>query len=386
MAVETRLPTSRPAADRTRISAVDTARGLAVIGMIAAHTLDLTDLTWTDPGHWYAVVSGRSSILFAVLGGVSLALLTGRTRPPSGPDLIAARLRVIVRACLLFLLGGILTATAPSAAVILEYYAVMFVLAVPLLTWRPRRLLLAAAVWASVTPVLMWWLLGVLPESASATGGIVNLGITGVYPAAIWVAFVLVGLAIGRSDLGAESTRKLLLLGGSAAALLGYGCAWLATWLWNPDNASYLAGDESSLSSTSRPPNPGFTTLLNAEPHSGTTFEIVGSVGVAAAILGALLYLPPARHRILLPLNAIGSMPLTVYAAHIISLALWEPEDDPRFLLISIVIAALFALLWRRFVGRGPLEWVMYRVSAAALRHTRDTPTANGEGRAATAG
>ncbi len=375
---------STAAVDPTRISAVDTARGLAVIGMIAAHTLDLTDLTWSDPGHWYAVVSGRSSILFAVLGGVSLALLTGRTRPPSGPDLIAARLRVIVRACLLFLLGGILTATAPSAAVILEYYAVMFVLAVPLLTWRPHRLLLAAAIWASVTPVLVWRLLGALPESASATGGIVSLGITGVYPAAIWVAFVLVGLAIGRSDLSAASTRKRLLLGGSAAALLGYGCAWLATWLWHP--ASYLAGDESSLSGTSRPPNPGFTTLLNAEPHSGTTFEIVGSVGVAAAILGALLHLPPVLHRIMLPLTAIGAMPLTVYAAHIVSLALWEPEDDPRFLLTSIVIAALFALLWRRFLGRGPLEWVMFRVSAAAVRQTRDTPTANGEGRTAAAG
>ena len=67
-----------------RIAGLDLARGLAVIGMFAAHLLwidpfDIADLsTWTD------VVNGRSSILFATLAGISIALLTGGRVPVSG--------------------------------------------------------------------------------------------------------------------------------------------------------------------------------------------------------------------------------------------------------------------------------------------------------------
>ncbi|MFI9510786.1 heparan-alpha-glucosaminide N-acetyltransferase domain-containing protein [Nocardia sp. NPDC052566] len=362
--------------DPSRISALDTARGLAVIGMIAAHTLGYGDLTWSDPGHWHTIASGRSSILFAVLGGASLALMTGRMTPPTGADLVAARLRVIVRACLLFLIGGILTATGTEVAVILEFYAVMFVLAVPFLTWPPRKLLTAAAVWAVAAPVLLWWLYSVLPESARMAGGIVNLGITGTYPAALWVVFILIGLAIGRSDLTAPLTRKRLLGWGIAAAVIGYGGAWLATWLFVPqDNAftdfAYTDADTGGTVDADKVdlPDPGFTSLLNAEPHSGTTFEILGSAGVAAAILGLLLICQPVLGRFLAPITAIGYMPLTVYTGHVVSLAIWESNaDSPALFLSSVAIAAAGSLLWIHYFGRGPLERAMTWVTKAAVR------------------
>ena len=60
-----------------RIAGVDLARGLAVIGMIAAHVLWIEDFDFADAATWVAVVDGRSSILFATLAGVSIGLVTG---------------------------------------------------------------------------------------------------------------------------------------------------------------------------------------------------------------------------------------------------------------------------------------------------------------------
>ena len=55
-----------------RIGGVDLARGLAVLGMFAAHLLWITEpFDVLEPDTWIAVVSGRSSILFATLAGVS---------------------------------------------------------------------------------------------------------------------------------------------------------------------------------------------------------------------------------------------------------------------------------------------------------------------------
>lgn len=68
-----------------RIAGVDLARGLAVLGMLAAHLLWLGSLSWTEPSTWGAIVNGRSSILFATLAGVSLGLSTGGPRPRAVP-------------------------------------------------------------------------------------------------------------------------------------------------------------------------------------------------------------------------------------------------------------------------------------------------------------
>ena len=101
MTGETDTGTSEP----VRIGGLDVARGLAVLGMFGAH-LDIGGELTTDPSSWAALVDGRSSILFATLAGVSIALLSGRTRPAEDVDLVRARLRIAVRAAWIFVLGG----------------------------------------------------------------------------------------------------------------------------------------------------------------------------------------------------------------------------------------------------------------------------------------
>ena len=64
----------RPGGGASRVVAVDVARGLAVLGMFAAHMWPRVELD-------ERVFDGRSAILFATLAGISLGLSSGGARP-----------------------------------------------------------------------------------------------------------------------------------------------------------------------------------------------------------------------------------------------------------------------------------------------------------------
>ena len=74
-------PKPEAASSARRVGGVDAARGLALLGMIAVHTLPLTDDngTVTATGR---IAAGTSAALFGVLVGVSVALLTVADRIP----------------------------------------------------------------------------------------------------------------------------------------------------------------------------------------------------------------------------------------------------------------------------------------------------------------
>jgi uncharacterized membrane protein YeiB len=74
-----------------------------------------------------------------------------------------------------------------------------------------------------------------------------------------------------------------------------------------------------------------------------------------------------ALRALLSPIGAVGSMPLTIYTAQLAALALYiraQPEsidvEYPLPLFFAMAIPAIvFAVLWRRFLGAGPLERFM---------------------------
>src|SRR5262245_40639853 len=123
--------TSRPR--KGRIVGVDAARGAALLGMIATHVIpDFDDQGRLTTAH--LIAAGRAAAAFAVLAGVALTLVTARAAHP--------RTSTCVRAVCIGAIGLALGVTATPVAVILPYYAVLFVLAVPLL--RAPRWVLAA--------------------------------------------------------------------------------------------------------------------------------------------------------------------------------------------------------------------------------------------------
>ena len=66
--------------------------------------------------------------------------------------------------------------------------------------------------------------------------------------------------------------------------------------------------------------------LSGAAPHSGTTFEIVGSVGVALVAIAACLLVAERLPTATFPLVSVGAMALTAYTGHVLAPAVldWE--------------------------------------------------------------
>jgi uncharacterized membrane protein YeiB len=356
-----------------RVVGVDIARGLAVLGMFGAHVGVQPSFDWLEPQSWSDVVNGRSSIVFAVLAGVSIAIISSarndaaRRVPLDGIPLVQARVRILVRAGLIFGIGSVLELLGTPVAVILPYYAVLFLMSLPFLRWPARRLFVFAGLLAIVMPVVVF--VPRLPDQSIGFGPgqvFVDLLVTGYYPCLVWIAFVLAGIGVGRLDLGAMRVQVWMLLAGALLAVLGYGGAAAVTPL--VPRGSALAG------------------LFTSAPHSGSPFEVIGSTGFAIGVIAlCLLASRIALRWLLLPVAAIGSMALSAYTAQIVGLSLVVQfsDHDPVGLgfepsnglwLAFAVVALVACTAWFLLFGRGPLERFLTWVSAWAAGSQRQRP------------
>lgn len=344
-----------------RIGGVDLARGLAVLGMFAAHLLWITEpFDVLDPGTWVAVVSGRSSILFATLAGVSIGLVTGARSPLAGVAMKTARGRLAVRAGLLWVLGILLIATGVPVFVILPAYALMFLLALPL-TSLPARVLLPLAAVLALTMPFVQIVLDALPFWSSPIGEPVSLGLGWHYPFTTWIAFVVAGLGVARAGVTRLRVQVWLVLAGAVLAAIGYGLGAATGSDPGAEAASYLGA------------------LWTVRPHSTGLLEVIGSGGFALAVLGVcLLACRTVLAWVVLPLRAVGAMPLTAYTLQLVVWAAVAGAVLPRvgdlagfralepfwpLTLGTIVLCSAWALL----VGRGPLETVLDAASRFAV-------------------
>jgi uncharacterized membrane protein len=332
-----------------RLHGVDVARGLAVLGMMAAHVGAHRDFDFARPDTWLGIADGRSSILFATVAGVSIALMSGRSTPAQGEELIRVRLRILIRAVLIFALGGLLIMLATRVGIILEFYAVMFALSLPFLRLPAGKLFELAAVFALLAPLINLLLIDQL-RSAPRVSAIVQFVVTGQYPVLIWLAFLFAGLGIGRLDLTSTRVRTRLVIVGGILAVAGYGMGVL-------------------LAQTLRRLE-GAAVVFTVEPHSGSVFEVIGSGGFAMAVIGLCLLAADRARWPLFPLEATGAMALTVYSLHIVAIALigdraFEQTDYGMYLGF-LVVTVLGATLWRLTVGAGPFERLLASVARRA--------------------
>lgn len=340
-----------------RVAGVDLARGLAVLGMFAAHLLWIREpFTWTDASTWVAVVDGRSSILFALLAGVSIGLATGGRTPLAGESLRTARVKLIVRAALLWVIGILLILTGVPVYVILPAYALLFLLTVPLIALDSRTLLVLAGTLAAVMPVVQV-ALDDLPLWRTTSGSLLSAVIGWHYPFTTWIAFVLAGLGVARAGIGRIEVQLRMLGVGVILAAVAYGLDAATGVAEADERSSYLAA------------------LWTGRAHSTGLLEVLGSGGFALAVIAACLLLcRTVAVWVVLPLRAVGAMPLTAYVGQLLvwavvaSAVLGRPGDlagfrelDPLapFVLWTVALCTVWALL----IGRGPLEWILDRSS-----------------------
>ena len=338
-----------------RIVGLDVARGLAIIGMFAAHVAPRADEA-------ELFVDGRSSILFATLAGIALGVMTGQSRPTPRGSRADRLLGIGARAVILFVLGVTLAGLSSGVAIILDYYAIMFLLMIPVLFLKRWMLAVIAVMLVGLAP-----LLGAGQRDVNYDAGPVALVVdyyllNGFYPVLIWLPFLVAGLISARSNLSRPLTQLLMMVLGLFFAVAGYGAALLV---------------------------PG----ISAEAHSGSTAEVLGSGGFAIAVIGGLLWATaPERGRpgritraVLTPVAAAGAMALTLYTLQILALAALVAADEngtdqgllawdyPGWpLLIGLSVASVvFAMLWRRLLGKGPLERVLALVTQPRRRRDR---------------
>jgi uncharacterized membrane protein len=377
-------------AARGRLVGVDATRGPALLGMMAVHSLwaydDNGEVTWH-----YALAAGQSAATFALLAGIGIAFMTGRRQVEAG-EWKATAASLAARAGVIAAVGLFLGWTDASlATVILMYYAVLFVLAIPAVLLPTRVLFAIGTAIAVVVPVLSQLVRPALPAASGDNialgrvltdplGSVLELTVTGLYPALPWMAYLCIGIAIGRLRLSEHRVAVRLLAVGSA---VGIGAWALSALLLGP------LGGESRLHATAAAsgldrtevsdllvfggdgvtPTDTWWWLASAAPHTSTPLDLLHTIGVGTALLGGMLLLTRRAERYLLPIAAAGSMTLTLYTAHVLFIN--SPLDvfgaTPGYL-VQVVAALAFALAWRALVGRGPLEQLAADTARRARR------------------
>jgi uncharacterized membrane protein len=346
-----------------RLVGLDVARCLALLGMVATHVLDertpAGDLTF---GQWLA--GGRASALFAVLAGVSLALMT--REPLQGRDLGRRAAGIAGRAVLIAALGMLLGGLGSGLAIILTYYGVLFLLGLPFTLLGARTLAVLTVVWVVVAPVVSQVVRPSLPPRGfeSPTFGQLaepsqlasELLFTGYYPVVPWLAYLLAGLALGRADL-----RDRNLLVGITAG--GLGVAVLATQVSRLVVDPAVASENATGMFGNTPTGGHWTWLLVVAPHSSTPFDLAQTIGSALFVIGACLLVERALPRrstvVLAVIFGAGAMTLSLYSLHVVMRTpdVWPPEVPSAYLshvVVLLAIGAAFRLLRRR----GPLETI----------------------------
>ena len=386
-----------------RLIGLDVARGIALLAMMVTHIFALGDEAGMPT--WAAVFAGRASALFAVLAGCSLVLST-RSRLAVSGRLRDAAPSVLIRAAAIVLIGLCLGSISGLLAVILVNYGIMFALALFFLRLRAGALFAIAGVWMVLSPIVSMWVRSTFLLEPSylpmgffdlATPGtmLTDLFLTGYYPVLQWLSYILLGMAVAKLDIG----RHLLALftAGLGLFVVGRGVSWILLNVFGGDAALVAVSEMWGTDLTAAlftgsygvTPATSWWWLAIAGPHSGTPFDLLSTGGTAVmtiAVCQATAVLLGRRSWLLAPLSAPGSMPLSVYSAHVVFLESTRPmivaqpwegtgtasEQSLEFAIHALTFV-LLPLLWKMFVNpRGPFESGI----AAIIRSATPVPAA----------
>ncbi|MFD2420855.1 heparan-alpha-glucosaminide N-acetyltransferase domain-containing protein [Amycolatopsis pigmentata] len=390
----TGAPTVADAIRSARLGGIDAARGIALLGIMAVHAL--ADTRPDGQPSWdFAIFAGRAAAAFAVLAGVGIAFLSGRKRV----GIADARGTVVALAARALVIGAIgLCFGYTDGAIgvmILPYYAVLFLLAIPLVFLPTWLIAVTGVLFAGGAPLLSFVVLPHLPVVTAAhnpgfsfvfhhpLGMLYEMTFTGEYPAVPWVTYICAGLVAGRLNLSRVRVAVGLLVTGTALAVASHATSWYLLdkagglpRIWQaqpgsnltlPETSEMLAfGGDGSVPSSTR------WWLAVDAPHTSTPFDLAGTTGTALALLGLML-LVWRTHRVvrwvLGPIAAAGAMTLTIYCLHIWFLnSDYDVYSPNTGYALQVAGVLMFAFAWRMTAGRGPLEGLATSVTRRARR------------------
>jgi uncharacterized membrane protein YeiB len=354
-----------------RITGIDFARALAIIGMII---VNFKMVVGAEGGGWALefaeLFSGRAAALFVVLAGVGIGLMTRKAYESGDPTLLSiARGRLLKRAAFLFVVG--LTYYWIWPADILHFYGIYMLVTLLVIRWKPRAVLRLAGALVLVFPLLLFvfnyetgWDLANLDylDFWTAEGFLRNLFFNGFHPVFPWVAFMLLGLWFGRQDLQDDA---FLRRAGLVAGGVFLGICFISAGLQHLITPSAEYSPES------------INAFFGLEPMPPLPLYMVngGSCAILITVGCILLARRWGESFVVRSMVDMGKLALTFYVAHVVigmglieifsgvSLGGATAAFSVGYALLFSFGCWLFAVGWTRYFRAGPLEWVMRSVT-----------------------
>lgn len=340
------------ASRRGRIHGIDMARGIAMFFMTIVHFV----AWWEGDGILFTIAelsSGRAVPLFMLLGGIGVTIMTQRSSTPTR--------NLAIRAVLLLSLGFALTAVVDRLAIVLQAYALFFVLAIGLRRLPSKVLLGLIPVITGIGAVTIQ-VVGTPRELTpfetflDSSQGVESLVFDGFYPLFPFAAFFIFGMWLARLDL--RSGRVAAVLSGVGTAVgvgVWVGANWVVSTFEVRTDFGGRAGDGAFH----------WGRLLDGAGHSSMPAWVISALGTSAAVLGVSLLVARRFANAVRPLTLVGTVSLTYYVYQAL-LTNVVPDSFTTGVgtewLFALVVFGSFipmAWVWKQMCSHGPFELLL---------------------------
>ncbi|MCG6916382.1 MAG: DUF418 domain-containing protein [Deltaproteobacteria bacterium] len=361
----------RAAPPNNRIVGYDLARAGALFGMLLVNFSVLMGSGSSRPNwlDWVeGIIRGRAAATFVVLAGAGLSLLTRSVYRRKDRAEINAKRSTLLKRSLFLLVIGLFNFVISPISDILHFYAVYIALGACLLTFSNLSLWLLTAATVVCRPLVFMafnfvrsWDLHTFTDAGfwNLPGIIGHLFFNGCFPVIPWMAFITVGMWLGRQDFSDRALRKKILLAGIGAVAFAESLSRVGIYLFS--SAQPGRGVEKLLP---------FFTIASWDPMP---LFMISAMGTALVVIALIMQLADkyGNARWVSFFASVGQTTLTLYVAHIImgSLLLWiieQYELEPPFVnlwatLFFYLVALLFCKNWLKRFRKGPVEMLMRR-------------------------
>ncbi len=362
-----------------RIIGFDFARGLAIIGMVFVNFKVV--MTTESNDFLYSVVnmlSGKAAVLFVVLAGVGMSLMFKRAWLNEDYSLQRkVKISLLKRAGFLFVVG--LSYYAIWPADILHFYGIYMLIGVALLASSRKTLIgLSALIIVTYSVLLLFFNYEVgwdfvnleYHDFFTFQGFFRNLFLNGFHPVFPWVAFMLIGIWIGRLDFNDKKVCNRV----SVISFLIYTIF--------KGISMFMLSETEGLSATEIEE---MVFIFGTEPMPPMFFYMITASSLAIFVISMSIHFTKHFSHTLFVKQIVstGQLALSNYFFHVIigmlGIQLITGEIEQVFsikfalcyALFFNVFLIVFSHLWRKQYSRGPLEWVMRKITGYVFQCCR---------------
>ncbi|MDP3949065.1 DUF418 domain-containing protein [Microbacterium sp.] len=330
-----------------RLVVPDVLRGVAIVAMLIAPAVPMIPDVPRALSFVMGNINSLASPLFALVMGMSAQIVWNRNGG-IGRTMLQQSLRGVI----LIALGVWMMTWGSWVAVVLQYLGVLLIVGVPLLLLGTRALIIVTAAIAIVSQPLL--------ELARGAGWI-YLQPAPVIEIANWLAlgpsyrlinllpFFLLGAILLRRGIRRDRVLWIMAVIAPIAYLV-----------------SMIGGR-----------------FLVADVRSGDYLDTLRDVGLVFATYVVVVLIAEMRRTgatqirdaVFAPLRAWGQVALSLYLLHVGIIAWWAhtlngrpQQNEPLGWLAVVVLPLIIGWMWWRFVGPGPVEWLLGWVTGRPKR------------------